>query len=80
MKHSDSLHHEVDIMKHTFNVKGMHCKSCELVIKEALEDTNGVEKAEVSLKKGTAHVYFNEETVDEAQLKASIIKEGYTID
>jgi copper chaperone CopZ len=37
-----------ETMKHIFQVKGMHCKSCAALITEALED-EGIKKVNIKL-------------------------------
>jgi copper chaperone CopZ len=61
-------------------VTGMHCKSCEMLISDALEDINGVEEVNVSYKDGCAIVNFNEEEVHEFHLKSKIRDEGYGVE
>ena len=67
----------------TFNVKGMHCKSCELILKESLEEQPGVKvieaKADAAQNKGQVSVVFNEKSADEKMLKELIEKEGYKV-
>jgi copper chaperone CopZ len=57
----------------TINVKGMHCTSCEVLIKEALEE-RGATKVKVDWKKGS--VSFDK--LDEATAKKIIKQEGYS--
>ena len=45
-------------MKKILKIKGMHCKSCEMLIKSELEDI-GV-KAEIEYSSGKAIVEFDE--------------------
>jgi copper chaperone len=59
------------------DIKGMHCKSCEILIKEALEDS-GV-KVDVSLKTGKANVEFDDKKITESKIKEIIKKEGYEV-
>ena len=66
-------------MKKTINVKGMHCKSCEMLIKDSLEETNGVEAAELSHTAGTATISFDENKVSLDNLKKIIKDEGYEV-
>jgi len=33
------------------NIKGMHCPSCTILVREALTETKGVKEANVDLKK-----------------------------
>ncbi|MAG08459.1 heavy metal transporter [Candidatus Woesearchaeota archaeon] len=64
----------------TLNVKGMHCSSCEILIKDSLEETEGISNAEVSHKDGTAEVSFDESKTDEELIKTIIAKEGYNVE
>ena len=64
-------------MKKTFKVSGMHCPSCETLIKDSLEETNGVKHAEVSSKKGSATVEFDETKITKEKIITIIQKEGY---
>lgn len=61
-------------------VKGMHCQSCAVLIKEALEDSKGVEKAVVSQRDETALVRFDESKTSRGNIKSIITKEGYKVD
>lgn len=66
-------------MKHIIKIKGMHCKSCEMLIKDSLEEINGVESAELSHTAGTATVIFDENKVNIDDLKKIIKNEGYEV-
>ncbi|MCW8795533.1 MAG: heavy-metal-associated domain-containing protein [Chlorobium sp.] len=63
----------------TMNVGGMHCGSCETVVREVLEEVGGVEKAEVSHSAGTVLVVYDERRVSPATLKTAIENEGYSV-
>ena len=63
----------------TFKIKGMHCPSCEMLIKDSLETEEGVEKVEVSNEKGYAKVSFNEDKTSKSKLKFLIEEEGYEV-
>lgn len=63
----------------SYNVKGMHCKSCEVLIKDDLEDMEGVQKVEVSHEKGYVKVTFDEKKLKEDNIKSAIRKEGYEV-
>ena len=65
-------------MKAEFHIKGMHCESCAADIKEALEETAGVQSAEVTYGGKTARVEFDEDTVQQATLVKKIQDLGYT--
>lgn len=56
-------------------VKGMHCKACETLIKEALED-EGATNVEVNHEKGTVNVEHDDK-LDKEHIKIIIKAEGY---
>ena len=60
-----------------YNVKGMHCKSCETLIKDSLEEIDGVQKVDVSHERGYVKVTFDEKKVNEDKIQSAIKKEGY---
>ena len=64
----------------TLNLKGMHCHSCEILIKDSLEETDGIKKAEVSNEKGTAEITYDESKIDEELIKGIIKQEGYDVE
>lgn len=65
-------------MEKTFKITGMHCTSCEVLIKDALEDT-GVKVNEISSKKGLAIVNFDGKKITESDIKTTIEAEGYKV-
>jgi copper chaperone CopZ len=65
--------------KKVFKVKGMHCHSCELLIKDCLEETPGVKQAAVSEKKATAEVEFDPAMVSEQAIAKAIRSCGYEV-
>ena len=64
----------------TINLKiqGMHCKSCEVLITDALSDI-GVTTNSIDSKSGNATLEFDERTITLAKIKAIIAKEGYHV-
>ncbi len=64
-------------MRAEFHIKGMHCDSCAANIKEALEETAGVESADVTFGGKTAVVEFDAETVQQKTLIKKIQDLGY---
>ena len=62
-------------MKAKINVKGMHCKSCEVLLTDSLEEI-GV-KAKVSASKGLVEVEYDDTKVSLEKIKSAIKKEGY---
>jgi len=59
------------------NVKGMHCNSCVMLIKDALTEQKGVTDANVDLKKEKATISYDEKLLDEKKLIHIIDGEGY---
>ncbi|ABL66098.1 heavy-metal-associated domain-containing protein [Chlorobium phaeobacteroides] len=66
-------------MKKEFQVAGMRCSNCELLVKEALEELDGVERACPSHKTGTVAVEYNSEKVSVAALRAVIEQQGFSV-
>ena len=61
------------------NVKGMHCHSCGMIIKDSLEEADGIKNAYVSHETGTVSVTYDEKLIDEKKIKDIIRKEGYKV-
>ncbi len=71
---------EVITMKQmNLKVKGMHCPSCEALVKESLEDA-GVKSAQVSHKTGNVKASFDESRISEKKIKQIIADEGYKVE
>jgi len=64
--------------KLNLKVEGMHCKSCEIVIKDELEEA-GAQDITVSANKGTVQATIDEKKLSEAKVKQIIEKEGYKV-
>ena len=65
-------------MKINLKIKGMHCKSCKMLIEDALDDLDV--KSEVDSEKGTAAIEFDESKITEEKIKKAIEKEGYKVE
>jgi copper chaperone CopZ len=65
-------------VKAELNIEGMHCDSCAVDIKETLEETHGVREADVTFKRKTAIVDFDEQAVQQTTLLKKIQDLGYT--
>ena len=59
------------------NVKGMHCSSCEMLVKDALSDMDGVNNSTASHKDGIVEVDFDENKIELEAIKKAIRNEGY---
>ena len=69
---------EKKIMKKTIKIEGMMCPHCEANVKNTLEGIQGVIKAEVSHKDGTAVVELSGK-LDNDILKNAIEEKGYKV-
>ena len=58
-------------------VTGMHCKSCEILIVDALEETFGVVGAVASHEENKVNIEFDENKIALDTLKEVISNEGY---
>jgi copper chaperone len=66
-------------MKQELHVTGMRCSGCEMLVSEALEEMDGVEKAHASHETGSIVVEFDESKVDLASIKAVIEGQGFVV-
>lgn len=64
----------------TFGVQGMSCGHCKMAVEKALNNLDGVEKAEVNLDAANVVVVFDSAKVSEDQLKATVKEAGYTVE
>lgn len=64
--------------KITVDIKGMHCKSCEMLIEEEVLKIPGVKKVKVSQPKGCAEIYY-ESRLNQEELSYAVKEAGYTL-
>ena len=69
---------ETKSMTKTLKIEGMMCEHCEMHTKKALEALDGVTKAEVSHKTGTAVVTLEKDVSDDI-LKQAVADQGYKV-
>ncbi len=62
----------------TIPIKGMHCRSCEILIEDELMKLHGVKKAIVSEKRGIAEIYYKG-NIDQEKIQQAVCSAGYTI-
>lgn len=65
-------------MKANLKITGMHCRSCEMLINDALLDS-GVKNCKIDSKRGTAVIEFDEKKLNLPKIKSIIEKEGYKV-
>ncbi len=64
-------------MKKTIKVNGMHCNSCEILLKEAIEE-NGIKVISADHQKGEIVVDMKNEN-EIAAIRKAVEKEGYSL-
>jgi copper chaperone CopZ len=64
--------------KITFKTTGMHCSSCEILLKESLEDA-GAKVQKISHKSGQVDLTYDDSTLTEDKIKSIIKTEGYGV-
>jgi sulfite exporter TauE/SafE/copper chaperone CopZ len=60
-------------------IKGMHCRSCELLITEKLEKLPGIKKVRVSFVTKKAHLYYEKFMPTSRAISAAIDDAGYSV-
>ena len=60
-----------------FEVKGMHCASCGLLIDDALEDLAGVHRSETDSRRGRTVVHVDQSVTSGDDIVAAIVEAGY---
>ena len=73
-----TIEKETKPMEKTLKIEGMMCGHCEMHTKKALEALEGVTKAEVSYKTGTAVVTL-EKNISDDILKQAVVDQGYQV-
>lgn len=64
----------------TIGVRGMTCQGCVANVKRVLEEIDGVERANVTLKPAQANVGYVPGRVDAARLRSAIEEAGYEVE
>ena len=65
--------------KHQLHIKGMHCSSCEIIIKDSLEELVGVNSVKADYKKGILEFKTDQEVLDVSKVDQVIKKFGYKV-
>ena len=60
-------------------IRGMHCRSCELLIEDNLSEVAHVQKSSVDYKKGIAHISYGKQEPDMREVESAIRKAGYVV-
>ena len=65
--------------KEIYHIKGMPCRSCELLIEKNIAKISGVKKVEVSYKKGIAIVEYDGAALKQESVARAINEAGYSL-
>lgn len=66
-------------MKTEIHVSGMRCSGCEILVSEALEEMEGVERAHASHQKGIVEVEYDPSKADTESMKQVIEGQGFRV-
>jgi copper chaperone CopZ len=66
-------------METKLKVEGMHCRSCEMLITDALSELEGVKKAKVNHRSGEVAVDFDDSKIKKEAIINTIKNEGYKV-
>ena len=66
-------------MKKRYYIKGMHCKSCEIVLEKSISQIGGVKRVNVSERKGFADVEFAGGSAHDALIAKAVSDAGYSL-
>lgn len=61
------------------DIRGLHCKSCELLLEEKFSQVPHVEKSEVNYRKGVAEIYYSDQKPKMKELEDVVRGAGYEI-
>lgn len=60
------------------HIKGMHCRSCEILIEEELLKISGVKEARAQHGRGMAEIYYQNE-INESDIEKAVHSAGYSL-
>ncbi len=58
-------------------IKGMHCRSCEMLITDSLMEIDGVSKTKIDHVKGVGEVEFDPQKTDIKKIMSVVKEQGY---
>lgn len=68
-----------DLKKIVLPIKGMHCRSCELLLEDKFADIKQVAKSEVDHRRGVAEIYYSGEEPKRSDLAEAVTSAGYEL-
>ena len=61
------------------SIKGMHCRSCEILIEGELKNIKGISAVDISYQTGTATIHYQGNNLDHDRVVRAIKQAGYEI-
>jgi len=68
-----------DTQKFIIPIRGMHCKSCEILVEEELRQVKGIKKVSVDHRRDIAEIYYHGASPDLNAINQAIEKAGYSV-
>ncbi len=66
-------------MQKNIPIRGMHCRSCELLLEDAIGGVQGVTKVNVNFRKGCATVEHGTDIPSQNEIESAVKTAGYTV-
>lgn len=63
----------------TVSIKGMHCRSCELLIEDELKNIKGVKSVDISHRTGSATIHFEGKHLNHGDVVHAVKQAGYEL-
>jgi sulfite exporter TauE/SafE/copper chaperone CopZ len=63
----------------TVSIKGMHCKSCELLIEDELKNIKGVKSIDISHRTGSATIHYEGKHLNHGDVVQAVKQAGYEL-
>ncbi|AOO76164.1 hypothetical protein LCW_09175 [Latilactobacillus curvatus] len=60
-------------------IDDMHCEHCQYIVEDALEATNGVQYANVTLEKDEVVIEFDKHKLQIAEISDAVANAGYDV-
>ncbi len=65
--------------KQIYKIKGMHCRSCEILLENSISKIDGVKKVNTNFKRGIAEVEFSDNPIADELIAAAVKEAGYSL-
>jgi sulfite exporter TauE/SafE/copper chaperone CopZ len=67
------------MQKKSFSIRGMHCRSCELLTEDELSQVHGVLKVKTNFRTGLVDVFFDGKAPSDGVLAEAVKRAGYEV-